>query len=72
MHPRFWYIARGRSAKGRSRMAFEHNLRVRFQHTDPAGIVFFGNVLVFCHEPSEELLRAGGLPLDRTVAEVAL
>ncbi|HEY2028423.1 MAG TPA: thioesterase family protein [Myxococcales bacterium] len=50
-------------------MAFEHSLRVRFQHTDPAGIVFFGNVLVFCHEAYEELLRAGGLPLDRIVAE---
>jgi YbgC/YbaW family acyl-CoA thioester hydrolase len=43
---------------------FEHRLRVRFQHTDPAGIVFFGNVLVFCHEAYEELLRAGGMPLD--------
>jgi 1,4-dihydroxy-2-naphthoyl-CoA hydrolase len=45
-------------------MAFEHNLRVRFQHTDPAGIVFFANVLVYCHEAYEELLRAGGMPLE--------
>jgi 1,4-dihydroxy-2-naphthoyl-CoA hydrolase len=50
-------------------MAFEHSLRVRFQHTDPAGIVFFSNVLVFCHEAYEELLRAGGMPLDQIVAE---
>jgi 1,4-dihydroxy-2-naphthoyl-CoA hydrolase len=45
-------------------MAFEHSLRVRFQHTDPAGIVFFANVLVYCHEAYEELLRAGGMPLE--------
>jgi 1,4-dihydroxy-2-naphthoyl-CoA hydrolase len=45
-------------------MAFEHSLRVRFQHTDPAGIVFFANILVYCHEAYEELLRAGGMPLE--------
>ena len=44
--------------------AFEHRLRVRFQHTDPAGIVFFANILVYCHEAYEELLRAGGMPLE--------
>lgn len=44
--------------------AFEHRLRVRFQHTDPAGIVFFANILVYCHEAYEELLRAGGIPLE--------
>jgi 1,4-dihydroxy-2-naphthoyl-CoA hydrolase len=43
---------------------FEHRLRVRFQHTDPAGIVFFANILVYCHEAYEELLRAGGMPLE--------
>ena len=42
---------------------FEHQLRVRFQHTDPAGIVFFANIFVYCHEAYEELLRAGGMPL---------
>ena len=42
---------------------FEHHLRVRFQHTDPAGIVFFANIFVYCHEAYEELLRAGGMPL---------
>jgi 1,4-dihydroxy-2-naphthoyl-CoA hydrolase len=45
-------------------MAFEHSLRVRFQHTDPAGIVFFTNILVYCHEAYEELLRDGGMPLE--------
>jgi 1,4-dihydroxy-2-naphthoyl-CoA hydrolase len=48
-------------------MAFEHSLRVRFQHCDPAGIVFFANVLVFCHEAYEELLRAAGSPLDELI-----
>jgi 1,4-dihydroxy-2-naphthoyl-CoA hydrolase len=47
--------------------AFEHRLRVRFQHTDPAGIVFFANILVYCHEAYEEFLRAGGMPLEKTV-----
>jgi 1,4-dihydroxy-2-naphthoyl-CoA hydrolase len=45
-------------------MAFEHTLRVRFQHTDPAGIVFFSNILVYCHEAYEELLRTSGMPLE--------
>lgn len=45
-------------------MAFEHRLRVRFQHTDPAGIVFFANILVYCHEAYEEFLRNGGIPLE--------
>jgi 1,4-dihydroxy-2-naphthoyl-CoA hydrolase len=48
--------------------AFEHRLRVRFQHTDPAGIVFFANLLVYCHEAYEEFLRANGMPLDELIA----
>ena len=44
--------------------AFEHRMRVRFQHTDPAGIVFFANILVYCHEAYEEFLRKGGIPLE--------
>ena len=47
--------------------AFEHELRVRFQHTDPAGIVFFANILVYCHEAYEELLRSGGMPLEKFI-----
>jgi 1,4-dihydroxy-2-naphthoyl-CoA hydrolase len=50
-------------------MAFEHQLRVRFQHTDPAGIVFFANILVYCHEAYEEFLRAGGLPLEEFISK---
>src|SRR5881394_2027314 len=47
--------------------AFEHKLRVRFQHTDPAGIVFFANILVYCHEAFEEFMRAGGVPLEEFI-----
>ena len=50
-------------------MAFEHKLRVRFQHTDPAGIVFFSNILVYCHEAYEEFLRAGGIPLEEFIGK---
>jgi 1,4-dihydroxy-2-naphthoyl-CoA hydrolase len=49
--------------------AFEHRLRVRFQHTDPAGIVFFANILVYCHEAFEEFLRAGGIPLESFIGK---
>ena len=49
--------------------AFEHRLRVRFQHTDPAGIVFFANILVYCHEAYEEFLRAGGIPLEEFIGK---
>ena len=49
--------------------AFEHKLRVRFQHTDPAGIVFFSNILVYCHEAYEELMRQSGLPLEEFIGK---
>jgi 1,4-dihydroxy-2-naphthoyl-CoA hydrolase len=48
--------------------AFEHRLYVRFQHCDPAGIVFFANILVYCHEALEDFLRANGMPLHELVA----
>jgi len=48
-------------------MAYEHRLRVRFHDTDPAGIVFFANIFVYCHEAFEEMLRALGLPLDELI-----
>ncbi|MFL5246800.1 MAG: acyl-CoA thioesterase [Myxococcales bacterium] len=48
-------------------MAFEHRLRVRFHDTDPAGIVFFANIFVYCHDAFEEMLRAVGLPLDELI-----
>jgi 1,4-dihydroxy-2-naphthoyl-CoA hydrolase len=49
-------------------MAFEHQRRVRFQDTDPAGIVFFANIFVYCHEAFEELLRDVGTPLEAIIA----
>jgi len=49
--------------------AFEHQLRVRFQHTDPAGIVFFANILVYCHEAFEEFMRKGGMPLEEFIGK---
>src|SRR5438270_5706192 len=48
---------------------FEHRFRIRFQHTDPAGIVFFTNILVYCHEAYEEFLRAGGMPLETFIGK---
>ena len=50
-------------------MPFLHERRIRFQDADPAGIVFFGHVLGFCHEAYEELLRAEGLPLEHLLAD---
>ena len=49
-------------------MAFEHKRRVRFQDTDPAGIVFFANIFIYCHEAFEELLRDVGMPLETIIA----
>jgi 1,4-dihydroxy-2-naphthoyl-CoA hydrolase len=49
-------------------MAFEHKRRVRFNETDPAGIVFFANIFVYCHEAFEELLRSLGMPLEGIIA----
>ncbi len=46
-------------------MAFEHQRRIRFQDADPAGIVFFGHVLGFCHEAYEDLLRSEGVPIEK-------
>jgi 1,4-dihydroxy-2-naphthoyl-CoA hydrolase len=48
-------------------MAYEHRLRVRFHDTDPAGIVFFANIFVYCHDAFEEMLRAVGMPLDELI-----
>ena len=45
-------------------MAFEHRRRIHFHECDPAGIVYFGHVFTFCHEAYEELVRAGGQPIE--------
>lgn len=49
-------------------MPFTYDRRIRFQDADPAGIVFFGHVLGFCHEAYEELTRSEGLPIERLLA----
>ena len=43
---------------------FQHQRRVHFHECDPAGIVYFAHVFTFCHEAYEELMRAGGLPIE--------
>lgn len=44
-------------------MPFSYQRTVRFGDTDAAGVVFFANYLVFCHEAYEESLAAAGIPL---------
>jgi 1,4-dihydroxy-2-naphthoyl-CoA hydrolase len=42
---------------------YTHPVTVRLHHTDAAGILFFGNQFLFCHDCLEELLRAAGFPI---------
>ncbi|MEH2327391.1 MAG: thioesterase family protein [Nostoc sp.] len=44
-------------------MSFTYNRTVRFQDTDAAGVVYFGNVLGICHEAYEESLEASSINL---------
>ena len=44
-------------------MPFTYTRTVRFQDTDAAGVVYFANVLVMCHEACEESLAASGINL---------
>jgi 1,4-dihydroxy-2-naphthoyl-CoA hydrolase len=45
-------------------MPFDYFRTVRFADTDAAGVVFFANYLVFCHEAYEESLAANGIELQ--------
>ena len=45
------------------RLPFTYQRPVRFQDTDGAGVVFFANVLGFCHEAYEAALVAMGFDL---------
>lgn len=45
-------------------MPFHYSRTVRFADTDAAGVVFFANYLVFCHEAYEESLAAAGIELQ--------
>lgn len=49
-------------------MTFRSLQRVRFHEADPAGIAFFANAYVYAHTAYDELLRAGGLTLERVTA----
>jgi 1,4-dihydroxy-2-naphthoyl-CoA hydrolase len=44
-------------------MSFVYQRTVRFQETDSAGVVYFANILVMCHEAYEESLAASGINL---------
>lgn len=44
-------------------MSFSYNRTVRFQDTDAAGVVYFANVLVMCHEAYEDSLLQAGINL---------
>jgi 1,4-dihydroxy-2-naphthoyl-CoA hydrolase len=46
-------------------MTFTHQRTVRFSDTDAAGVVYFANVLNFCHEAYEESLTASGINLKQ-------
>lgn len=45
-------------------MPFTYTRTIRMADTDAAGIVFFANYLVICHEAYEEAVAAVGLPLQ--------
>lgn len=42
-------------------MAFIYSRSIRFSETDAAGVVYFANVLTFCHEAYEASLIASGI-----------
>lgn len=50
-------------------MPFTYAKTVHFGDTDAAGVVFFANYLVFCHEAYEEALQAAGINLRTFFAE---
>jgi 1,4-dihydroxy-2-naphthoyl-CoA hydrolase len=50
-------------------MPFIYNRTVHFADTDAAGVVFFANYLVICHEAYEESLMAAGIDLRTFFAD---
>src|ERR1700691_850243 len=44
-------------------MSFHYHRTVHFADTDAAGVVFFANYFVICHEAYEESLAAAGIEL---------
>lgn len=47
----------------KSPMPFTYARTIHFADTDAAGVVYFANVLVICHEAYEASLRASGIEL---------
>jgi 1,4-dihydroxy-2-naphthoyl-CoA hydrolase len=45
-------------------MSFAYSRNIHFRDTDAAGVVFFANYLVLCHEAYEEALAAAGLEIS--------
>ena len=50
-------------------VGFSHELLVRFQDVDAAGIVFFARILDYCHDAYVAFLAAAGCPLDASLRE---
>lgn len=42
-------------------MSFEYPRTIRFADTDAAGVVYFANILGFCHEAYEASLQTAGI-----------
>lgn len=53
-------------------MNFIYSRRIRFPDTDAAGVVFFANYLIICHEAYEEALLASGVELKRFFDEAGV
>jgi 1,4-dihydroxy-2-naphthoyl-CoA hydrolase len=49
-------------------MPYTYTRTIRLADTDAAGIVFFANYLVLCHEAYEDALTAAGLPVQEFIA----
>lgn len=50
-------------------MPFYYNRTVRLSDTDAAGVVYFAQVLVMCHEAYEESLLTAGIDLNKLVRD---
>ena len=48
-------------------MPHTYQRTIRLADTDAAGIVFFANYLVLCHEAYESALSAAGLPVQEFI-----
>lgn len=49
-------------------MPHTYQRTIRLADTDAAGIVFFANYLVLCHEAYESALTAAGMPVQEFIA----